>query len=100
MPKKKISRETQIENAIAGGVIGAALGALFLGGKKSTVGAALLGAAIGAAATALDEARENEMSVLVEEDGVLYELLPNGKRKRIRSMNKKPLMVPSEFTLE
>ena len=97
MPKNK---DEIIEDALAGGLIGAALGALLTGKSKDTLVAALLGAAIGASVKALDEAKENNLPVLIEENGVLYELNPNGKKKFIKRLKRTSRNIPPNFQIE
>ena len=78
-----------IESALAGGIIGAALGALLTGRSKDTLASALLGAAIGASVKALSEAKENQLPVLFEENGTLFQLNPDGSTKLIKRSGRK-----------
>lgn len=100
MSKRKGNNSDEIiEGALAGGLIGAALGA-FLLGRRGTLAAALLGAAIGASVNAIKEAEEHDIPVMIEEDGVLYYLNPDGTKKRIRKIKRSVTKLPSRFTLE
>lgn len=98
MGKKK---ETQIESLIAAGVIGAALGALV--SKNKGAGAALgaiAGAAIAASWEAYENAQETNLPLMVEEDDVLYEVRPNGTKKKIKNLPPSNKQLPKRFELE
>lgn len=99
MPSRKKNKDEIIEGALAGGLIGAALGALLTGKSKDSLAAALLGAAIGASVNALDEAKENNLPVLIEENGFLYELGPDGKKKQIKKLKRFNKSIPSRFEI-
>ena len=93
MTKKE--RNKVIEAAIAGGAIGAVLGAIVTGKKKDSFIAALVGAAIGASRIALDEAKELDVPVLYDR---------NGNREVIKKRNHKNRIyikkLPTSFSLE
>lgn len=89
-----------IEAAIAGGLIGAALGALLTGKGKYTIASALAGAAIGASIKAHKEAEKLDMPVLYEEEGSIYRIHPNGERKMVKKLKRHQVNVPSTFSLE
>lgn len=71
-----------LENLITGGVGGAALGALLSKdkGEGATLGA-LAGAAILATFRANEEAKKSKLPLILEEEGSLYEISPDGQRK-------------------
>ena len=89
-----------IESALAGGIVGAALGALLTGKSKGTLASALLGAAIAASVKALGEAKENNLPVLFEENGVLYMLYPDGTKKLVKESGKKHRTIPLNFEIK
>lgn len=99
MAKKKNKHEI-IEKALAGGLIGAALGALLTKRSQGAVSAALVGAAIGASLAAMKEAREKQLAFVYEEDGALYREYPDGTREYIRDIEKSDTKVPSTFSLD
>ena len=89
-----------IENALAGGVIGAALGALLTGKSKGALASAIVGAAIGASIKALREARKTNIPVLYEDNRVIYRLYPNGDREFVKNLEKQEIEIPQKFSLE
>jgi hypothetical protein len=99
MPSRKKNKDEIIEGALSSGLIGASLGALLTGKSKDSLVAALLGAAIGASVSALDEAKENNLHVLIEENGFLYELSPDGKKKQIKKLKRSNKSIPLRFQI-
>ncbi len=99
MPKRKKNKDEIIERALAGGLIGAALGALLTGKTKDTLAATLLGAAIGASVKALNEAKENNLPVLIEENGILYQLNPDGSKKHVKKLKRSNKHIPPHFQI-
>ena len=100
MSKRKGKNSDEIvEGALAGGLIGAALGAILLGKSKDTLAAALLGAAIGASVSAMKEAEEKDIPVMIEENGVLYYLNGDGSKTRIRKVRNAGPKLPSRFNI-
>ncbi len=100
MVKRKKNRNKIIERAIEGGLFGAALGALLTGKSKGTIASALVGAAIGASIKALEEAKELDVPVLYEEDGVIYKIYPNGKSEIVKKSKKQRNNIPLTFFLD
>jgi hypothetical protein len=100
MAVKQKNNDEIIESALIGGVIGTALGALISGKGKDTLVAALIGAAIGASKQALAEAKENNLSVLIEEDGALYELRPDNSKRFIKKLKRTIPSIPPKFEIE
>lgn len=89
-----------LENLITAGVVGAALGALLSKDKRegATLGA-LAGAAILATFRANEEAKKSNLPLILEEEGSLYEIYPNGERKFLRKIEKPNITLPSQFKL-
>ena len=94
------SKNDIIEGAIAGGLIGAALGALFTGKSKGSIVSLIAGAAIGASLKALEKAKKTNIPVLYEENGSLYKLHPNGECEFIREIEQNEIDIPENFSLE
>lgn len=90
-----------LESAVAGGLIGAALGALISDNSKNgaTLGA-IAGAAILASIKAREQAKATNVPMLVEEEGALYEVSADGARKFIKHLPKNTTHIPSKFTLK
>jgi hypothetical protein len=89
-----MSKEDDVfKSLIAGGHIGAGLGALLTNKKKDdTILGAIAGAAIMATLKASEEAKVINFPVHIVEEGNLYERMPDGTKKfvrTIRSSNKK-----------
>lgn len=88
-----------IESLVSGGLIGAALGALVSDNKNGAVLGALAGAAIAATLQASEDAAKTNLPIVMEENGKLYEVLPGGEKKLIRSLNKPTKKSPPKFRL-
>ncbi len=90
-----------IDALIEGGVIGAVLGAFLSKDKEEgTMIGALLGAAISATLRANSAAHQTKIPVYVEEEGKLYAISANGKKKFIKNISKPTEIYPTEFTLK
>ncbi|MCX6350709.1 MAG: glycine zipper 2TM domain-containing protein [Bacteroidetes bacterium] len=96
---KDKTRNQIIEDALAGGLFGAALGALLTNKRNNTLAAVLLGAAIGASVKVLQEAKEYNLSVMIEEDGILYTMHPNGSKEQVMKLKKSGKVIPKSFTI-
>lgn len=94
------NKEDIINSAIAGGIIGASLGALITGKSKGSLLASIVGAALGASFEALKEAKDKKLSVMVEDEGSLYWLHPDGKKEFIKKIPKSDIAVPKAFVIE
>lgn len=95
-----LNKDEIIKNAIAGGTIGAALGAMLTGRSDRSVLAAIVGAAIGASITAQLEAKKIEASVLYEIDGSIYRVYPDGTKEFIKDIPKSKKNIPlNDFRL-
>lgn len=95
----KMHNEEMIESLVSGGFIGAALGALISGNKNGATLGALAGAAIAATLKASDNAAKTNLPVLREENGNLYEFMPDGQKKFIRKLKKPSATTPEKFKL-
>src|SRR5690606_23805023 len=93
--------EEIIESLIAGGFLGAALGALLSKNKEegATLGA-LAGAAILATFKASEQAKKSNVPVLYEEDGCLYEEHPGGTKKFVKELEKSRRLTNDKFKLK
>lgn len=92
--------EKIFELLVAGGLIGAALGALIAKSKRSgaTIGA-IAGAAILATFKANEQAKKYKLPVFIEEDGKLFEVQPDGEKKFIKLIPKHKLTLEKNFKL-
>lgn len=90
-----------LDNLIAGGLIGTALGALLSKNKEegSVIGA-LAGAAILATYKAGEKARETNIPVYVEDKGNLYLIEKDGHKKFIRKIEKPAVKLKPTFKLK
>lgn len=93
--------EEILESLIAGGLIGAALGALLSKNKEegATLGA-LAGAAILATFKANEKAMQTNLPMYVEENGNLYQIQPGGIKKFIRKIDKPSVKLQEHFKLK
>lgn len=94
------NKDERIENAIAGGLVGAALGALLTNKGEGTIVAGLVGAAIGASVSAINEAKYISTPVMYEENGKLYKQYANGKKEFVKSLSKHNQKIPPTFSID
>ena len=94
-----INDQEIFKEAVKGGLIGAGLGLLLAGNNRSVGIGALAGAVLLATLKANENAVKSNVPVLVEEDGVIYEMGANG-RKFIKRIEKLTLNIPSHFKLQ
>ena len=89
--------ENIFQSLIAGGLIGAALGALISKDREegATIGA-LAGAVILATYKANEQAQKTNLPVYIEEDGKLFEIQPGGVKRFIKDIPK-PNITPVEY---
>jgi len=89
--------ENIFQSLIAGGLIGAALGALISKDKEEgvTIGA-LAGAVILATYKANEQAQKTNLPVYVEQDSKLFEIQPGGNKRFIKNIPK-PKITPNEY---
>jgi hypothetical protein len=90
-----------LQSLIAGGLIGAALGALVLKTKEdgATLGA-IAGAAILATFKASEKAKETNIPMYVEENGILFHIQQDGTKQFIRTIDKPLKKLPQNFKLK
>ena len=94
-------KDDTMESLIAGGLIGAALGALLSKDKEEgAVIGAILGAAFSATLKANEEAQKTNVPVYVVEEGKLYAIEPGGAKRLIRSLKKSNTKYPNRFKLK
>ena len=95
------SDEEIFQSLIAGGIIGAALGALLSKkkGEGATLGA-LAGAALLATFKANEKAMQTNLPMDVEEDGNLYQIQSGGVKNLIRKIDKPSIKLQENFKLK
>lgn len=99
MPQQ--NKDEIIKDAIAGGLLGAALGALLTGKSDRSVLAAIVGAAIGASLSAQREAKALNTPVLYEIEGSIYRVYPDGHKELIKRLpNSKKNKQITDFRLD
>ena len=93
--------EEMMESLIAGGLIGAALGALLSknNGDQTMLGA-LAGATILATFKANEKAMKMNIPMYMEENGNIYQVQTGGIKKFIRKIDKPSLKLPQHFKLK
>lgn len=93
--------EKILESLIAGGIIGASLGAIISRNNKGagTLLGAIAGAAMLASYRASEEAKKTGISLILEENDDLYEVYSNGTKKFIKHLPKSNKILPKKFTL-
>lgn len=86
---------------MAGGLIGAALGALLSKDKEEgAIIGALLGAAFSATLKANEEAQKTNVPVYVAEEGKLYAIEPGGAKRFVKYLKKSTTKYPNRFKLK
>jgi len=90
-----------LESLIAGGLIGAGLGALVSKNKNegATLGA-VAGAVILATYKANQKARESNVPMYIAEEGNVYEIQADGTKKYIRKIEKPAIKLEDTFKLK
>ena len=93
--------EEVIQSLIAGGLIGAALGALVSKNKEegATLGA-LAGAVLVATSRANEKAMQTKLPMYVEEKGSLYQIQQDSTKKFIRKIEKPTIKLNENFKLK
>lgn len=93
--------ENILQSLIAGGLIGATLGALLSNNKEDRVAlGALAGAVMLATYKANERAQKSNLPVWVEENGKLYEILPGGGKRFIKNIPKPSMIYPEYLKLK
>lgn len=89
-----------LANLIAGGIIGAALGALISDDKQEggTIGA-IAGAVIFAALKANEEAKKTHVPFYIQENNVLYQIQPDGSKLFVRNIERSKTKLMEHFIL-
>ena len=90
-----------LESLLAGGLIGATLGALLSKDKEDgdTIGA-IAGAAILATYRANEQAMQSNVPVMIEENGKIYLLHPGGQKEFIRQLPKSTILIQNQYKLK
>lgn len=89
-----------VQSLIAGGLIGAALGALLSKNKEEGASlGALAGAAILATFKASEQAKKSNVPLLYEENSCLYEIQPDGSKKFIKELEPSHSLPSKTFKL-
>ena len=88
-----------LEALIAGGLIGAALGALIRSDKTGATLGAIAGAAILASYRASERAKKLNVPLVIEENGSLYELQKDGTKRFIKQIPSNNVHFEKEFSL-
>lgn len=88
-----------IDKLVAGGLIGAALGALATENTKGATIGALAGAAILGSYHAIERAKKSSIPLMMVEDDKLYEVSKDGQKKFIKNVPPR-VKVPSKMILK
>lgn len=88
-----------IESLVAGGLLGAALGALVSKDNRGAAIGAIAGAAIVASFRANQRAQATGIPVIEEQDNELVRLYPDGRRELIRKIPRTNANIPQKFKL-
>ncbi|MEO7312257.1 MAG: glycine zipper 2TM domain-containing protein [Chitinophagaceae bacterium] len=93
--------EEILQSLIAGGLIGAALGALVSNNKEegATLGA-LAGAVLLATFKANEQAMKSNIAMYVQEGGSLFEIQPGGTKQFVKEIKKNSATLPQHFKLQ
>lgn len=90
-----------IESLIAGGLIGATLGALVSkNNEEEVMSGAMIGAVILATFKASEKALATNLPMYVVENGNLYQIQKETVKKFIRKIEKSSIKLPSHFKLK
>ena len=89
------------ESLIAGGLIGAALGAILSKDKEEgSILGALIGAAISATLKANENAQQTNQPVLIVENGKLYQVYSDRKKKFLKNLPTSSTKWPEHLKLK
>ncbi len=88
------------EYLIAGGIIGAALGALVTNNKNGVGLGAIAGAAILATFRANEQAKEMNFPLIIEENNILYQVEKDGTKRVIKRLPKSSMVIDEKFILK
>ena len=96
-----IEKNDTIESLVAGGLLGAGLGALLSKDKEEgAVIGAILGAAFAATLRANSEAQKTKVPLIMYENGALYRVQPDGEKVFVRALPQVPKPLSTHFVLE
>lgn len=96
-----MNKDDQVfESLIAGGLIGAALGALLSSKKDGPVIGAIAGAAIMATFNASEQAKDMNVPLHAVENGKLYEIMSDGTKRYIRDIPKRHGRLKRQYKLK
>ena len=90
-----------VKNLVAGGIIGAALGALIADDNQegATIGA-IAGAVILATLKANDKAKQTQIPFYIEEDNNLYKIGSDGSKHFVKRIEKSQTKLNKQFILK
>jgi hypothetical protein len=88
-----------IEYLVAGGLLGAALGALVSDDNRDAAIGALAGAALVASFRANQRAQATGIPLVIEQDNELIRVYPDGRRELIRKIPRTNAHIPKKFKL-
>jgi len=90
-----------VKNLVAGGIIGAALGALIADDNQegATIGA-IAGAVIFATLKANDKAKQTQIPFYIEEDNILYKIGSDGSKHFVKRIEKSQTKLNKQFILK
>jgi uncharacterized membrane protein YebE (DUF533 family) len=91
-----------LESLVAGGIVGAALGALLSNKNKeeTTLLGAIASAAILATYKANEAAKKTNVPMYVEENGNLYQIQSGSAKKLVRKIDKPSVKLQEHFKLK
>ncbi len=91
----------EIKNLVSGGLIGAVFGSWLAKDKEEgAILGALFGAIFSATLEANKKAQKTIQSVLVAENGKLYELMPSGEKTFVKDLPRSLKNYPQRFKLD
>jgi outer membrane lipoprotein SlyB len=90
-----------VKNLVAGGIIGAALGALIADDNQegATIGA-IAGAVIFATLKANDKAKQTHIPFFIEEENSLYKIDSDGSKHFVKKIEKSQTKLNKQFILK
>ncbi len=90
-----------LQSLIAGGIIGATLGAILSKNhEEGTALGAIIGAAILGTFKANLKASETEVPLIIEENGKLYQINKNGTKQFLKDIEKPNIKIQEHFKLK
>ncbi len=90
-----------IKNLVSGGLIGAILGSWLSKDKEEgAILGAIMGAVFSSTFQANKEAQKTNQSVLIAENGKLYEITPSGEKLFVKNLPESHQNFPPKFKLQ